>query len=464
MVEALIINKKRESGKLIDVTNPFNGDVVGKIVSATAGQVNWAIESSANAFKDFRSTKTEDRRAILLQLADWVHKNKKMLAETMCKESGKPIKTCESEVKGSAERLNVAASEVFFIKGETVRTKGMKATVFREPIGVVSAIGPFNYPLFALISKVAPALAMGNTVVSKPASDDPLTFMKFAEGVQEFLPGGVINAITGPGRTAGAPMITHDSVKMVAFTGSYSIGQWIAKNAGIKKLQLELGGKAPAIVLPDADLENAAKEIVNGSLGLSGQRCNALSITVAHELIKDDLVELILKEVWKKKVGNPMHEGTDIGPLINAKAVKRVKQLVDSAIKDGAEPLTDYKIEGNMFHPIVLDNVNERMKVASEETFGPVIPVMQFKDLDWLIDHFNSLPYRLDSSVFGESARQIFNIAYRLDEGSIHINGAPFHGLGVFPYGEAPGAGMGREGLIQTMNEMSTLKTLVWRA
>ena len=464
MVKALIIDGKKESGKIEDVVNPFDGKTVGQIVSATAGQVNRAIDSSFNAFKEFRKTKVEDRREMLLQLSEWIFKNKKVLSETMCKESGKPIKTCESEVKGSATRLNVAASEVFFVKGETMRTKGTKATVFREPIGVVSSIGPFNYPLFAVISKIAPAIAIGNTSVAKPASDDPLAFMKFAEGVQEFLPPGVLNAVTGRGSTAGAPMVTNDKVRMIAFTGSYDTGRWISQNAGLKKLQLELGGKAPAIVLEDAKLGNAAKEIVEGSLGLSGQRCNAISIVVAHEDIKEDLTQLIMAEVSKKKLGNPMHETTDMGPLINGAAVKRVKGLVDDAVSAGAVPLTDIKIEGNMVHPVVLDNVHESMRVAYEETFGPIIPIMQFRDVEWLVNHFNALPYRLDSSIFSDSAEDIFNIAYHLDEGSIHINGAPFHSLGVFPYGEAPGAGMGREGLLQTMNEMSTLKTLVWRA
>lgn len=464
MMRTLIIDKKKESGTPLNVKSPYDDSVVGQVVSATVSQVKWAVDSAAHAARSFRDVKAEERREMLLQLYEWVHHNQSALAELMAKESGKPIKHCKSEVHAAAARLNVAASEVFFLKGETVKTKGTKATVFREPLGVVSAIGPFNYPFFTLVSKLAPAIAAGNTVVVKPASDDPLVFMDFAHAAQEILPPGVLNAVTGSGKTAGAAMVTHDAVKMVAFTGSYPTGDWISKNAGLKKLQLELGGKAPAIVLPDADLKNAAKEIVAGALNLSGQRCDAISVVAAHDEVKEDITELIVKEARKWKVGDPLHESTDIGPLINDRAVKTVKGLVDDAITNGAHPLTDYKVEGKMFHPLVLDRVNEKMDIASEETFGPVIPIMQFRDIEWLIDHFNSLPYRLDSAIFGENARQIFKIAYRLDEGSIHINGAPFHSLGVFPYGEAPGAGMGREGLIRTMEEMSTLKTLVWRA
>lgn len=447
----------------MDVINPYDQKVVGTVVSATAAQVDRAVASSDAAFKDFRLTKPEDRREMLLQLSAWIKKNQPHLSVVLAKESGKPLKQCESEIKGAAVRLDVAASEVFFVKGETMETKGVTATVFREPLGVVAAISPFNYPFFTLVAKIAPAVAAGNTVVAKPPSDDPLAAMEFAWGAQEILPAGVLNAVTGRGSVVGGAFVKNDQVKMIAFTGSYTAGKWIAENTGMKKLQLELGGKAPAIVLPDADLQRAAKEAVAGSLGLSGQRCNAISVVAAHDDIKAELTDHILREVKNYKVGNPLDKKVDIGPMINQGAVERVKGLVDDALSKGATALTDYKIDGNMFHPVVLDKVNEHMRIASEETFGPVVAILQFKDIDWLINHFNSLPYRLDSSIFSNDLKQILYITKRLDEGSIHINGAPFHSLGVFPYGEAPGAGMGREGLLKTMEEMTTLKTVVWR-
>ncbi|MBR9680985.1 MAG: aldehyde dehydrogenase family protein [Candidatus Altiarchaeota archaeon] len=462
MKKYLVIGNHHASGESIEVKNPYDDSTVGHVVSATKDQTRGAIEGAQHAFRKFKFTTAEDKREMLTQLSNWVKKNKKSLALTMAKESGKPVKACESEVKGTGERLSVAASEVFFNKGETIRTKGKVATVFREPLGVVSAIGPFNYPFFAVVAKVAPAIAAGNTVVAKPATDDPLTFMEFADAAREILPPGVMNSLTGSGSKVGGEMVSNIIPKMIAFTGSYEVGKWIAENAGMKRLHLELGGKAPAIVLPDANLDLAAKEIANGSLGLSGQRCNALSITMAHDEIKEELTEKIVKEVARFKVGDQLKKGVDVGPLINHGAVKSIKTLIEDAISRGAIPLTEYKVEKNIVYPLVLDKVDEHMKIANEETFGPVIPIMQFRDLDWLISHFNALPYRLDSSLFTESARQVFYVERRLDEGSIHINGAPFHSLGVFPYGESPGAGMGREGLLQTMKEMTTLKTVVW--
>jgi acyl-CoA reductase-like NAD-dependent aldehyde dehydrogenase len=462
MEKALIIDKNPEFNERFTVRNPYDGSGVDDVFYGSEDQTNRAIDSSLRAFKTFRFTKPEDRREMLLQLSEFVHREKKRLSELMCRESGKPIKNCDSEIHASVERLNIAASEVFFSKGETMNTRTVTATVFREPLGVISVIGPFNYPFFSMISKLAPAIAVGNTVVGKPASDDPLSFMDFAWGAQQILPAGVLNALTGSGRVVGNTLVKNPKTKMIAFTGSYDVGSWIAKNAGMKVLQLELGGKAPAIVLPDADLVNAAKEIVKGSLTMSGQRCDAISAVAVHSEVKAELTELIVKEASKWKVGDPLKETTDMGPMINSDAVKKVKGMVDEAIAKGAVPLTDYKIQGNMLYPVVLDKVNEGMRVCYEETFGPVIPILQFKDIDWLIGFFSSLPYRLDSSIFSESARKIFYIVRRLGEGSIHINGAPFHGLGVFPYGEDPGAGMGREGLPRTMEEMTSLKTVAW--
>jgi len=460
----MVIDGREERGERMDVFNPYDGEVVGAVFSASPEQLDRAIRSSHSAFLEFERTKPEDRREMLLQLSEWVKKNRSRLAKLMALESGKPLKHCDAEVHGAAERLNVAASEMFFLKGETVETKGVTATVFREPLGVIATIGPFNYPFFTLVAKVAPAIAAGNTVVAKPPSDDPLVFMDFAAASKEILPPGVLNAVTGRGSVVGGSFVKSELVKMVAFTGSYRAGKWIAENAGIKKLQLELGGKAPAIVLPDANLELAAKEIAKGALTLSGQRCDAISAVAVHDEVKEPLEELIVKEVGKWKVGDPLSKEVDVGPLINAKAVENVKSLVDDALSKGARAMTEYRVEGNLFHPLVLDGVNEHMRIANEETFGPVIPVMQFRDINWLVGHFNSLPYRLDSSVFGSSAKQIFEVVKKLDVGSVHINGAPFHSLGVFPYGEAPGAGMGREGLLKTMEEMTTLKTVVWRA
>lgn len=464
MEKPIIIGKSAEKGDQMDVTNPFNNEVVGTVFKASDKQVRRAVKSSDEAFKEFRHTKPEDRREMLLQLSDWVNRNKSRLAELMAKESGKPLHHCESEVHAAAERLNIAASEMFFLHGSTMETKGTTATVLREPLGTIATIGPFNYPFYTLIAKVAPALAVGNTVVAKPPSDCPLTFMDFAWFAQEVLPEGALNAVTGSGKSVGEVFAKDDRVRMIAFTGSYRAGKWLAQNSGMKRLQLELGGKAPAIVMPDADLENAAKEIAKGALNLSGQRCDAISAVAAHSDIREKLSELIVKEVADFKTGDPLDESVDIGPLIHGGAVDHVKGLVEDALSKGATTLTEYKFEGNMFHPLVVDNVNEHMGLATEEIFGPVIPIMQFTDLDWLIEHFNKLPYRLDSAVFSTNANTIFYVGKRLDQGSVHINGAPFHSLGVFPYGEAPGAGIGREGLLKTMEEMTTLKTLVWRA
>ena len=355
----------------------------------------------------------------------------------------------------------------------TYRAIGLKklivtsADVLREPLGVVlSAIAPFNYPLYITATKVIPALLAGNSVVVKTSSKDPLSFLLFSTGALELagIPNGTLNVITGPG-VIGEYMAGNGKISMLTFTGSTEIGKKLSQVAGLKRLHMELGGKGSAIVLSDADLDLAAAETVKGALSYSGQRCDAISRVLVDQKIAEVFVSKVLKETEAYKLGNPRDPSVKIGPLIDQSAAEAVHNLVIDAVEKGAKLLTGGRREGNYYYPTVLDHVPFDAKIAWEETFGPVIPVMRVKDVDEAIELVNKSKYGLDSCVFTNDINLARKVAKRLEEGEITVNAAPRHGVGYYPFGGNKDSGIGREGIGYSIEEMTRLKTIVynWR-
>ena len=336
------------------------------------------------------------------------------------------------------------------------------AIVLRKPLGVVATISSFNYPLYIAAAKIIPALLAGNTVVAKPASDTPLALIYFARILElAGLPAGAFNIVTGSGKDEGDVLVSNEDVSAVSFTGSTAVGEHIAKIAGIKKLHLELGGKAAAIVLKDADLKNAAAQIVRGAFRNSGQRCDAVSRVIAVKEIKEKLVEEILAEAEKYPSGDPLCDKTQVGPLINKKALINVEELVDDAVSSGGRILKGGKSSGLVMEPTVIDNVNPSMRIAKEEIFGPVIPITAVSDYEEAVALSNSSEYGLDSCVFTENINLALRIAKQLQDGSVTVNSAPAHGVGHFPFGGNKKSGLGREGLGYSIDELTKLHTVI---
>lgn len=452
----------------IEVRSPIDGAVVATVPSASEREAERAVESSFINRNSIRTIPAVKKIEIFQQARELLLQNIENFVSVLNLEAGKPISNAEGEVKSTAERLKLTPDEYGKIRGEHIpgdwseETVGTSADVLREPLGVVLAISPFNYPLYITSTKVIPALLAGNSVVVKTSSKDPLSFLMFARLLEVAgIPPGTLNVITGRG-PIGQYMAAHDKISMLTFTGSTDVGRALARVAGLKRLHMELGGKGCAIVLKDADLDLAASETVKGSLSFSGQRCDAISRVLVESEIGDSFVERVLKIVGSYKVGDPRDPSVKIGPLIERDAVERVHSLVTDAISKGAKLLTGGKYDGNYYQPTVLDYVPLDARVMWDETFGPVIPIAHVKGVDEAIDLTNKSRYGLDSCVFTNDLNLARKVAKRLEEGEITINAAPRHGVGYYPFGGNKDSGIGREGIGYSIEEMTRLKTVVY--
>ncbi len=455
----------------IEVRSPIDNSLLATVPSASEREAGQAVESSymnRNAIRTIPAVKKieifQSARELLLQNMD-------PFVSILVQEAGKPVSNAQGEIKATAERLKLTPEEYGKIRGEHIpgdwseETIGTSADVLREPLGVVLAISPFNYPLYITATKVIPALLAGNAAVVKTSSKDPLSFLMFARILEvSGIPPGSLNVVTGRG-SIGEYLAAHEKISMLTFTGSTDVGKRLARVAGLKRLHLELGGKGAAIVLADADLDLAAKETVKGALSYSGQRCDAVSRVLVEESVGEAFVQRVLKEVETYKVGDPRDPDIKVGPLIDRDAVERVHELVMDAVEKGAKLLTGGRHEGNYYHPTLLDYVPFDAKLMWEETFGPVIPISHVKDVDEAIEIANKSRYGLDSCVFTNNINLARKVAKRLEEGEVTVNAAPRHGVGYYPFGGNKDSGLGREGIGYSIEEMTRLKTIVynWR-
>jgi glyceraldehyde-3-phosphate dehydrogenase [NAD(P)+] len=454
-------------GGLLDVDSPIDDSVIARVQAATATDVERAVASAYGARKAIRDIPAIDRIDTLNRARHILEDHRDDFVKTMVLEAGKPVHMAEAEVRASINRIKMTMEEARKIFGEYVPgdwsedTMAKFALVIHEPLGVIACVTPFNYPLFSVVAKVVPALVIGNSVVVKPASDDPIVSLLFGRVLQEAgVPLGSVNVITGLGKEVGEPLASHDKVSMITLTGSTEVGKRIAKLAGMKKMHLELGGKGAAIVAADADLALASKKVLEGSLKYSGQRCDAISRVFVEESVADRFIELLVEASDGWKVGDPRDERNAMGPLINPEAAKRVQSLVDEAISKGAKLLKGGKHRGSYFKTTLLDFVPPEARIATEETFGPVVTVMRVRSIQEAIERTNESRYGLDSCVFTNSLYTAWKVAKALEEGSVSINDAPSHGVGYFPFGGNKDSGLGREGVGYSIDEMTKIKTV----
>jgi glyceraldehyde-3-phosphate dehydrogenase [NAD(P)+] len=455
----------------IEVRTPMDDSLIGTVPSASEAEAERAANSSYANRNAIRTIPAVEKIEIFQKARQLLLQNMASFSSILTLEAGKPKSNAEGEVKSTAERLKLTPEEYGKIRGEHIpgdwseETVGTSADVLREPMGVVLAIAPFNYPLYITSTKVIPALLAGNSVVVKTSSKDPLSFLMFARVLElAGIPAGSLNVVTCRGRI-GEYLAAHEKISMLTFTGSTEIGKALARVAGLKMIHLELGGKGCAIVLGDADLQLAAAETVRGSLSYSGQRCDAVSRVLVEQSVAETFVKEVLREVESYKFGDPTDPSVKIGPLIDHNAVERVHGLVSDAIQKGANLLTGGKYEGNYYQPTVLDAVPIEADIMWIETFGPVIPIAHVKDVDEAIELANRSKFGLDSCVFTNDINLARKVAKRLEEGEVTVNAAPRHGVGYYPFGGNKDSGLGREGIGYTIEEMTRLKTIVynWR-
>lgn len=451
----------------LDIDTPIDDSVIARVQAAAVEDVNEAVEAAYRARRSIRDIPAIDRIDILNRARHIIEDHREDFVNTLTLEAGKTPSSATGEVMASLNRVKMTMEEARSIFGEYVPgdwsedTMAKFALVIHEPLGVIACVTPFNYPLFSVIAKVIPAIVSGNTVVVKPASDDPIVSLLLGRVLQEAgVPDGVVNVITGSGGKVGDTLVGNDHVRMITLTGSTEVGKHVATLAGMKKMHLELGGKGAAIVVADADLHLAAKKVLEGSLKYSGQRCDAISRVFVEQGVAERFMELIVKELDNWRMGDPREQGNNVGPLINPMAAERVQELVDDAVLKGATLVSGGKHTRSYFEPTVLDSVPREAGIASEETFGPVVTVMRVSGVDEAIERTNESRYGLDSCVFTNSLYTAWKVAKALEEGTVSINDAPAHGVGYFPFGGNKDSGLGREGVGYSIDEMTTIKTI----
>lgn len=461
-----------DGGEVFEIICPQDGKVVTYGAKATLNNASQAVEAAFLARKKMEFLSPVKRSEILSRAALLFQAHQDEVIKRVVLETGKPITEAHHEVTAAIKRLQYATEEAKSIKGETIpggtiSDSGVKQTAIltRKPLGVILGITPFNYPCFIPMSKIAPALASGNTIVIKPASSNPTPVLYIARFLQEAgLPDGAINIITGGGADIGDYLSSHPKINMISFTGSSKVGNRIAQLAGKVQLHLELGGKCPALVSQKADIDLAAKECVKGALKFSGQRCDALSRFLVEEKVYTRFVEKAITEVKKWKVGDIWSEETQIGPLINENALIKILDLIDDAVAKGARIAYGKEIEKEslLMSPVVLTGVTTKMRIAWEETFGPALAIIKVKDFNEAISIANMSEYGLDSSVFTQDIDEAMYAANQLESGTVQINAAPAHGLGNFPFGGDEESGMGREGIGYSVYDMTKVHSIVF--
>ncbi|XKG08743.1 NAD-dependent succinate-semialdehyde dehydrogenase [Sutcliffiella horikoshii] len=449
--------------EVIEVTNPATGEVIGTVPSISEDQLEKVVQYAEEAFQTWRNYTAYERADILNKWFLLLEENKKHIAETLTKEQGKPFREALGEVSYANSFVDWYKEEGKRIYGETIpsSSKDKRVLIQKQPVGVVAAITPWNFPAAMITRKVAPALAAGCTVIVKPAGQTPLTALLLAKYADEAgVPKGVLQVITGKSSVIGESLMKHKDVKKLTFTGSTEIGKKLMEQAShtVKKLSLELGGHAPFIIFEDADLEKAAKGLVQSKFRNAGQTCICANRIYVQESVAEEFTSLFVKEVSKLKVGNGMERGVDLGPLIDEDALEKVKEHLSDAKEKGASVAFGGEVKDKTFmEPTVITGVTDEMLCMNEETFGPLAPITTFKEEEEAIKRANNSPYGLAAYVFTEKMSRIYRVTEGLDYGIIGVNdGAP--SVAQAPFGGLKESGIGREGGHHGMEEYLEVK------
>jgi len=457
-------------GGRIEVMTPFDGGHFAYLSAASSDQAAHAVDAAKENQKRIRELAGIERVEILQEARHILLEREEEMTRALMLEGGKTRDDATGEIHSLASRMSLTMEDARKIFGEYMPgdwskdTSKKMALVIREPVGVVLAIGPFNYPLYIPGSKIIPAILAGNSVIVKPATETPISTILFAQILNAAgVPKGTVSVVNGPGSTVGRALASDEDVSMISFTGSTGGGNSIVSVAGIKKLHLELGGKAYAIVLGDADIGLAAKKIVDGSFRNAGQRCDAISAVLAVRQVSKALTEDIINYGKEYKLGDPLKDGSvKVGPLVNEGAAGRVKGLIEDAVENGAKLLMGGKVRDCYVEPTILGDVPESAKILWEETFGPVIPIHTVEDREEAIAVSLKSRYGLDSCIFSNNFYDIWRVSKALPVGEVTINDMPRHGIGYFPFGGTRSSGTGREGVGFSIDEMTNLKTIVF--
>jgi acyl-CoA reductase-like NAD-dependent aldehyde dehydrogenase len=464
---SIINGQERNEGtrETLEVKNPYNQEKVAELALATIRDLDAAV---TNCFETFHSTmkkmSAHQRSDILRKAADLLEEKAEDFANTIVQESGKPIKHSREEIKRSVQVIRFAAELAKNMTGEIIPMdaaiggENRIGLVKRQPLGVIGAITPFNFPLNLSLHKIAPAIAAGNTIVFKPAEKTPVSAYKLVKLFEEAgLPNGVLNLVMGTGEVGGA-LVTHEKVHLITFTGSLVVGKKIRETAGFKKVTLELGSNSPNIIFEDANLQEAVTGLVKGAFAFSGQVCISAQRIYVQKMIYDSFLEQYIKETKALKIGDPTDEGTDIGPMITEKEAERAKLWIDDAVEKGAKIEVGGERKGAILSPTIMTNVDRTMKIVSEEVFAPIVSVIPFDNEHEVIGLANDSIYGLQAGVFTKDIDRAIRVADQLEMGGVWINEISTYRQDNIPYGGVKQSGIGKEGVKYAIEDMTDLK------
>ncbi|WP_105373417.1 aldehyde dehydrogenase family protein [Neorhizobium huautlense] len=450
----------------ITVSNPFDGSIVGTVVTTSADDIGYLLERARRGAQIARRLPRYQRSAILEKAASAVEKNKEEFALLIVREAGKTITQARKEATRCINTLKLSADEAKRNAGEVIPfdsyagSETRQGWFTREPLGIITAITPYNDPLNLVAHKLGPAIAGGNAVLLKPSELTPLSALRLADVlVESGLPEEIVTVAIG-GADLGKALVTARDVRMISFTGGFVTGEAIAKNAGLKKLAMDLGGNAPVIVMENSDFDAAVEGCVSGAYWAAGQNCIGTQRILVQRPIYEQFRTEFVAKTKRLKTGNPLEADTDVGPMIAERAVTRAAAMVDRAISAGATLLCGNKPSGNLFPPTVLENVPSDCDVWKEEVFAPIVLLQPFDKLSDAIEMANSPDYSLHAGIFTNDLEAALDAASRIDAGGVMINDSSDYRFDAMPFGGFKYGSMGREGVRFAYEDMTQPKVV----
>lgn len=452
----------------IDVLNPFDGSVIDTVPKATADDVSAAIGGAVQGAEIMRKMPAYERYQRLRKAADIMYERQEELGRLITTEEGKVLAEGIGEAGRSAETITLSAEEAKRLTGETLDLSaasngaGKFGFTLRVPCGVVAAITPFNFPLNLVCHKVGPALAAGNAVVVKPASDTPLSAIKLVEILLEAgFPPEAVSVVTGSGGTIGDAIASDPRVRKISFTGSRDVGEHICKTAGLKRVTMELGSNSPVVVMDDADIDKVADGVALAGYANAGQVCISAQRVLVEQKIYADFTDALKAKVEAIGTGDPLKDGTKMGPMIRESDAERVESWVKDAVAGGARLVAGGTRAGTMHAPTLLADVDPGMRVSCDEIFGPAVGLTKVDDIDRAIEIANATNYGLSASIFTQDIDRAMKYAQNVESGNIHINWGTMWRADMMPYGGLKDSGMGKEGPKYVIEEMTETKMVV---
>jgi len=458
----------RDRDDRIDVLNPFDNSVVDTVPRATPDDVDAALRTLVSGAQTMRNMPAYDRFQLLRKTADLMAERADDLAQTISKEEGKILAEARVEATRAADIMELSAEEARRLEGEVVPLDAAPGSgnrlgfTLRVPCGIVAGISPFNFPLHLVCHKVGPAIAAGNAVILKPATDTPLSALKLVKILLEAgVPPEAVACVTGPGGELGKAICSDDRVRKITFTGSYEVGEAICKAAGMKKVTMELGSNSPVIVMDDADLDKAAAAVASAGFANAGQVCISAQRILTSGKVRGDFLDALKPKVQALKTGSQLDDSTKLGPLVRQSDAERVESWIREAVDAGATLVLGGEREGAIVQPAILDNVKPEMRISRDELFGPAVALTPFDDIDDAIRMANDTPYGLSAGIFTQDVDRAMRFAKEVDSGNLHVNWSSQWRADLMPYGGLKHSGMGKEGPKYAVREMTEEKMVV---